>query len=184
MNQNRHKLNLLNFIDGNTHPFGNQQGKETFRKLSDYIDTYPAVIIFGISLTGIENTDASFPRESVISIAKFYRGFKGVYLEDFKNRDILDTWSYAAVAKEQPVVCWDKNNYEILGSSLTRSSKELVDYVLSRGGVLVSQVASDLGISVPNASTRLKKLFTGGYILRSEVIAESGGIEYIYQAIK
>ena len=80
MNQNRHKLNLLNFIDGNTHPFGNQQGKETFRKLSDYIDTYPAVIIFGISLTGIENTDASFPRESVISIAKFYRGFKGVYL--------------------------------------------------------------------------------------------------------
>ena len=155
MNQNPHKLNLLSFTDGNTHPFGNQQGKETFRKLSDYIDAHPAVIVFGISLEGIEVTDASFPRESVISIAKFYRGSKGIYLENFKNRDILDTWNYAAIAKVQPIVSWDKNYYEILGSSLTSSSKVLVDYVLTRGGVLVSQVASDLHISVPNASTRI-----------------------------
>lgn len=184
MNQNSHKLRLLDFTDGNTHPFGNQQGKETFRKLSNYIDSHPSVIVFGISLDGIEVTDASFPRESVISIAKFYRGSKGIYLENFKNRDILDTWNYAAIAKVQPIVSWENKSYEILGSSLTSSSKELVDYVLTRGNVLVSQVASDLGISVPNASTRLKKLVTDGYILRNEVIAESGGIEYIYSAIK
>jgi len=42
----------------------------------------------------------------------------------------------------------------------------------------------DLGISVQNASTRLKKLVSQGYILRSEEVAESGGIEFIYQAIK
>lgn len=184
MNQNSHKLNLLNFTDGNTHPFGNQQGKATFRRLSDYIDSHPAVFIFGISLEGIEVTDASFPRESVISIAKFYRGSKGIYLENFKNRDILDTWNYAAVAKLQPIVSWDKNKYEILGSSLTNSSKGLVDYVLTKGNVLVSQVASDLGISVPNASTKLKKLFMDGYIMRSEETAESGGIEFNYHAIK
>ena len=184
MNQNRHILNLLKLTDGNTHPFGNQQGKETFRKLKDFLDEHPAISIIGISLAEIKATDASFPRESVISVAQLYRGNKGIYLVDIQNRDILDNWNYAAKAKDQPIIVWDNNTYEILGPSLTISSKELIDYVLIKGNSLVSQVASDLGISVQNASTRLKKLVMDGYILRNEVVAESGGIEYIYQAIK
>ena len=183
MKQNPSVLNLRDFTNDDQ-PWGNQQGKETFRKLSDYIDAHPEYIVFGISLESIEATDASFPRESVISIAKTYRGSKGIYLVNIKNRDILDNWNYAAIAKEQPIVLWDKNSYEILGSPLTSSSKDLVDYVLSRGKVLVSQVATDLNISVQNASTRLKKLVIDGYILRNEVVAESGGIEFVYQAIK
>ncbi len=184
MNQNRHKLNLLQLTGDNTHPFGNQQGKATFRKLKDFIDERPAISILGISLAEIKATDASFPRESVISVAQLYRGSKGIYIVDVQNRDILDNWNYAAKAKDQPIIVWDNNSYEILGPSLTSSNKELIDYVLTKGNILVSQVASDLEISVQNASTKLKKLVMDGYILRNEVVAESGGIEYVYQAIK
>lgn len=184
MNQTSDILNLLDFTNKNNHPFGNQQGKETFRKLKDYIDTHSSCSVFGISLADIVATDASFPRESVISIAKIYRESKGFYLLDVQNRDTLDNWDYAAKAKEQPLVVWDKDNYVILGPSLTTASKSLVNYVLTHGPVLASQVATDLGISVQNASTRLKKLVSEGYILRTEVAAESGGIEFIYQPIK
>jgi hypothetical protein len=184
MNQISTILKLLDFTDQNDHPFGNQQGKNTFRKLKDYIDIHPSYSIFGISLAGIVATDASFPRESVLSIAKIYRESKGFYLIDVQNRDTLDNWDYAAKAKEQPLVVWDKNEYEIIGPSLTAASKSLVYYVLSNGPVLASQVATDLEISVQNASTRLKKLVREGYILRTEVVAESGGIEYIYQPMK
>ena len=183
MNQNKDVIKLLNFTNDD-HPFGNVQGKETFRKLVDYIDDHPSVLIFGISLAGIEATDASFPRESVISVAQKYRELKGFYLEQVQNPDILDNWDYAANVKKQPLVYWNKNKYRVLGPKLTSASTELVSYVLTKGSVGASQTAEDLGISVQNASTRLKKLVNEGYILRTEDVAESGGIEFVYQAIK
>lgn len=183
MKQNKIVINLRDFTNGD-HPFGNVQGKEVFRKLSDYVDSHPSVLIVGISLAGIEATDASFPRESVISVAKRVRGEKGIYLEQIQNRDILDNWSYAARALEQPLIYWDEDSPVILGPEMTTAAKELLDYVLANGAVLASQVASDLDISVQNASTRLKKLVSQGYILRTEVAADSGGIEYVYLAIK
>ena len=178
MKQNSIVINLIDYTNDD-HPFGNVQGKDTFRKLVDYIDNNTSIRVFGISLAGIEATDASFPRESVISVAKYFRESKGLFLEQVKNKDILDNWNYAAIAKEQPLVVWDQDNYKVLGPELTKSSLQLLDYVLDKGSVLASQVANDLEISVQNASTRLKKLVSQGYILRSEEAAESGGIEFI-----
>lgn len=166
------------------HPFGNVEGKEVFRKLLDLVDKSPSTVVFGISLKGVEATDASFPRESVISVAKQLRGEKGFYLADLFNRDLIDNWSYAARAKEQPLVIWNKEDFEIIGPELNASTRELVEYVLSKKSVLASQVASDLGLSVPNASTRLKNLVHQGFILRTEDVADTGGIEYRYTAIK
>lgn len=183
MKQNKQVLNLSDFTKDD-HPFGNVQGKETFRKLSDYIDAHPQIQIFGISLAGIAATDASFPRESVISVAKRYRESKGIYLEQIQDRDILDNWNYAARAMEQPLVVWSNGKYEVLGPEVTLAGKELIDYVLTKGAVLASEVAADLDITVQNASTRLKKLVSQGYILRTEDVAETGGIEYVYLAIK
>lgn len=183
MKQNKLVINLRDHtIDD--HPFGNVQGKEVFRKLTDYIDLHPSILVFGISLEGIEATDASFPRESVISVAKRYREVKGIYLEQIRNKDILDNWNYAARALEQPLIYWDSNTPTILGPEMTVAAKELIDYVLAKGAVLASQVAADLDITVQNSSTRLKKLVAQGYILRTEVAADTGGIEYIYQSIK
>jgi len=183
MKQNKLVVNLRD-LTNDDHPFGNVQGKEVFRKLTDYIDLNPSVLFFGISLAGIEATDASFPRESVISVAKRYREVKGIYLEQIKNKDILDNWNYAARALEQPLIYWDGDRPIILGPEMTAAAKELIDYVLAKGSVLASQVAADLDITVQNSSTRLKKLVAQGYILRNEVAAETGGIEYAYQAIK
>jgi hypothetical protein len=183
MNQKTVVVRLRDFTK-NAHPFGNSEGKEVFRKLLDFVEQRPDTDVFGISLDGIEATDASFPRESVISVAKQLRGEKGFYLVDLVNRDLIDNWSYAARAKEQPLVIWSNSEFEIVGPELNKSTRDLIQYVLSKGSVLASQVASDLGLSVPNASTRLKNLVSQGFIRRMEDAADSGGIEYRYSAIK
>lgn len=174
----------LRTLTKSAHPFGNSEGKEVFRKLLDFVERNPGTEVFGVSLDGIEATDASFPRESVISAAKQLRGERGFYLADLSNRDVIDNWSYAAKAKEQPLVIWDNGGFEIIGPEMNKATRELVEYVLSKGAVVASQVANDLGLSVPNASTRLKGLVTQGYIRRTEEVADTGGIEYRYSAIK
>lgn len=183
MNQKTAVLKLRDFTK-NAHPFGNVEGKEVFRKLLDFVEQNPGTEVFGISLDGIEATDASFPRESVISVAKQLRGERGFYLTDLSNRDLIDNWSYAAKAKDQPLVIWNNSDFEIIGAELNKSTRDLVEYVLHKGSVLASQVAGDLGLSVPNASTRLKNLVLQGFIRRNEDVADSGGIEYKYAAIK
>lgn len=185
MKQNSIKIKLINFTISDL-PNGNVQGKETFRKLSEFVDSQPAYQIFGLSLEGIKATDISFPRESVLSIAKLYRGQKGFYLEGMNqnDRDLFDNWQGAAAAKNQPMVIWYDNSYEIIGPEISKSNLELINYVLENKTLTTSKVAFGLDISVHNASTKLKKLVDQGYIMRSEDVAESGGIEFIYHAIK
>lgn len=182
MKQTAYILKLLDFTQ-NDHPFGNVQGKKVFSKLADQVDALPAERIFGISLEGIVATDASFPRESVLSLAKQHRGEKGFFLIGEMSRDLFDNWKYAAEAKDQPLVIWHDNEFDIIGPKISPSTKTLIDYVLTKREVTASKVARGLDISVQNASTKLKKLVSQGYIMRSEEVAESGGIEYIYHAI-
>lgn len=183
MNRNSIVVNLRMFTS-TAQPFGNIEGKTVFRKLSEFVEENPNADVFGISLEGIEATDASFPRESVVSLAKQLRGEKGFFLTYLSNRDLIDNWNYAAQAKEQPLVIWNDGNFEIIGPDLNKSSRDLVEYVLQKDSVLASQAANDLNLSVQNASTRLKNLVSQGYLLRSEDVADSGGIEFKYSAIK
>lgn len=177
-------INLRNFTNDD-HPFGNIQGKSTFKLLSDFIESHPQYTIFGISLAEIEATDASFPRESVVALAKQLRGEKGFFLIGFNSRDLIDNWAYAAKAKEQPLVIWMNDDYELIGGAdITSSTRILIDFVLKHRSVTASKVANALELTVQNASTRLKNLANQGFIMRSEEVAASGGIEYIYHAIR
>ncbi len=165
-------------------PFGTVEGKEVFRKLSDFVESHQNINIFGISLAGIAATDASFPRESVVSLAKQLRGEKGFFLTAIANKDIQDNWHYAARAKEQPLIVWKNESFNVIGPELNASTSALLEYVLrSPDGVRAAEAAADLEISLQNASTRLKNLVTQGYIDRVSEVADTGGVEYRYAAI-
>lgn len=183
MNQTSMVVKLLDFTS-TASPFGNVEGKRVFRKLVNFVEEHPRTQIFGVSLRGIKATDASFPRESVVSLAKHFRGERGVFLTDIHDRDLIDNWTYAARAKDQPLVIWNDGAFEMIGPEPNPSTRSLVEYVLEKRSVLASQAAANLGLSVQNASTRLKGLVAAGYLLRAEEVAESGGIEFKYQAIR
>jgi len=182
MNQNYVDVKLRD-LTSSERPYGNLEGKDVFRKLVVLAEENPGSKILGVSLSGIEATDASFARESVVSFAKHYRSERGVFLTDLHDRDLIDNWNYAARAKDQPLVIWSASGFEVIGPELNAPTRVLVDYVLEKKSVLASQAASDLGLSVQNASTRLKNLVNAGYFLRAEDVAETGGIEFKYKAI-
>ncbi len=184
MNTTTLKIDLFD-LTKTDFPHGNVTGKDVYRQLIDLIESAPAFRMVEVSLANIIATDASFPRESVIAAAKHFRSEKGIFLVGMKDRDMVDNWKYAASAKDQPLFVWhDSGAFEIIGPDITNSTAELLSYIVKNGQVSTSKVALDLGLSVQNASTRLKKLYTQGYILRSEVVAESGGVEYCYESIK
>lgn len=174
---------LLSEVVGGDHAFGNDEGGEAYAKIKKIVDAHPSCDIFAISLEGIKFTDASFPRESVISLAKALKGEKGFYLFNISNRDLLDNWSYGAIAKEQPILVKTESGYEVLGVKLSEVVKELLDFVITKKTITSSIVSKHFDISAQNASGRLKKLHSTGLILGQKEVAESGGLEFIYHSV-
>ncbi|WP_314339931.1 helix-turn-helix domain-containing protein [Acinetobacter guillouiae] len=175
-------IKLLELTDGNTHPFGNIIGRKTLQRFQEVIDSCPACFVFEISLEGIEATDSSFPRESVVSLVKQFREEKWFYLSHFSSVDLIDNWDYAAKAKLQPILIVEPTGARFIGPELNGATKDLLDFVVSHQNVTTSNLAKELNISVQNASTRLKRLVAEGYLIRSEEPSITGGIEYLYSA--
>jgi hypothetical protein len=57
---------------------------------------------------------------------------------------------------------------------------EIVDFVVASFKCGAVDVANKFNVSIPNASTQLKRLSEIGYLDRKEVVSESGGIEFEY----
>ncbi len=164
---------------------GNELGKTVFQRLQREVDSSPGSAIFGISLKGVQATDASFPRESVISLIKMLCGEKAFFLKDFKSADLVDNWDYAAKAKNQAVIILKgANDYDVIGPELGIATKELLGFVMTEGVVTTSKVAKKFDVSAQNASAKMKKLHGMGLVFGSKETAESGGLEYVYHAIK
>lgn len=174
----------LRDVVGKSIGFGNNIGRETYQKLQTVLDKHPESKIFGISFDGMEMMDASFARESVISLAKAKRGEVGFYLRDFASKDLQDNWEYAARAKEQPLFVYEGKGWSVLGLDLGEETRKLFDFIIKNENVTTSVVAEKFKLSAPNASMKLKKLLGQGLLIGSKGTAESGGLEYVFSAIK
>ena len=176
-------LKLYDLI-GDSTAFGNDEGRHVYQKLLAELDKHPDKNVIGISLDGVTRTDASFPRESVISLAKSRSGEKGFYLEGFTSRDLMDNWDYASKAKGQTLIVYEGKNYHLIGNEINVGAKELLDFVMKHKTVTTSKVAEAFDISAQNASAKLKKLLSLGLVLGSKQAAESGGMEFIFSSIR
>lgn len=171
---------LMDSSDG----WGHDEGREVFSRLLERVEANPGKKIFRISLAGVEKTDTSFPRESLMELARRFRQDKGFCLYDATNRDLLDNWDAGALKKSQPIFVWTADRYQIIGPAPKKGQAAILNYTMSRDCVRAIDAAKDLGIGLSNASSKLKQLCEKGYLLRSEEVAETGGIEYIYFKIK
>lgn len=177
------EIKLYDLIEGET-AFGNSEGRDVLQKLLTELDAHPASNIVCISLKGITRTDASFPRESVVSLAKSRCGEKGFYLQDFISRDLMDNWDYAAKAKGFTMIVFSSNGYQLIGNEINAGARNLLGLVIKEGSVTTSKVAEYFEISAQNASAKLKKLHSLGLVLGTKQAAETGGMEFVYTAIK
>ena len=171
-------------VVGSSIAIGNEEGRDAFASLSRIVDGHPEQDVFEISLEGMDATDASFPRESVVNLAKSLRGEKAFFLTGFKNKDLIDNWSYGAEAKEQPLMILDQGNRIWIGPEIKSATKDLLDFIYQQDSVTTAMIAESFDVSAQNASGKLKKLHNQGFIIGRKEVAESGGLEFIYRAIK
>ena len=176
-------IKLLDVV-GDPIAIGNEEGREAYQALLRIVDEHPEQTVFEVSLEGMAATDASFPRESVVTLAKSLRGEKAFFLTGFRSKDLIDNWSYGAEAKEQPLMVLDQDKRLWIGPAVKSATKELLDFIYDQDRVTTSIVAEHFDVSAQNASGKLKKLYNQGFILGRKEIAESGGLEFIYRSIK
>lgn len=176
-------IKLLDVV-GDPIAIGNEEGREANQALSRIVDNHPDQMVFEISLVGIEATDASFPRDSVVALAKSLRGEKYFFVSGFKNKDLIDNWSFGAEAKGQPLLVHDNDKRIWLGPAVKSATMDLLDFIYEQDSVTTAMVAQHFDVSAQNASGKLKKLYNQGFIYGEKEVAESGGLEFIYRAIK
>jgi|GEM_PF-3838049 len=70
--------------------------------------------------------------------------------------------------------------HKIHAMKISASEREILAYIKRTNGTTSVNVADVFSISIPSASTRLKRLLEKGYLKRVEVLAKTGGLEYIY----
>lgn len=98
---------------------------------------------------------------------------------------------YCGTNERQPMIIENEIRRAVLagksefvrGLLLNDSQVELVRAIESTGSMDTATLAKQLGVSLQNASAKLHRLYTAGYLHRKMVSAESGGIEYVYTAV-
>jgi hypothetical protein len=170
---------LLDRDDG----WGSEEGIAVREQLLRVVDSHPESLIFRISLAGIRRTDASFARESVIELAHVLKGRRGVCVTDVPSQDILENWDAAALKRGQCLVIWGGKGPTIIGPKPSEDTLTLLKLVMKRHEVGTAEAAKSLNKSVNNVSTRLKRLADEGLVLRRDIAAPTGGLEYRYLAI-
>ncbi|HXG28618.1 MAG TPA: hypothetical protein VNJ47_07210 [Nevskiales bacterium] len=164
--------------------WGVDEGREIHARLLQVVEANPGVKVFQISLKRVKRTDASAPRESVVELARRYRKDKGFCLVHVQHPDLRENWDAAALKKDQPLCIWDENRVDWIGPQASRGTRDVLDYVSGRTSpVFTSEVCKALKLTAQNASTKLKALWEKGYLLRQEMSAPTGGVEYAYLRI-
>ncbi|MBX9948747.1 MAG: hypothetical protein K2Y39_06280 [Candidatus Obscuribacterales bacterium] len=180
------EIDIINLKElmGGPDGWGHEHGREVFNKLLEAVESHPGSLVFHISLKGVERTDASFPRESVVELAKRYRGFKGFCLIDVNDPDLLDNFDAAGLKREQPLIVWKGERWHLIGQQPTKGNADMLAYALSVPSCTAVAASGALKLQLTNASTKLKQLFNQGFLLRKEEVAPSGGVEFVYYRIK
>lgn len=57
--------------------WGRAQGREVYQRLLRSVEENPGTLVFRVSMKGVERVDISFASETVVELARRYRGNKG-----------------------------------------------------------------------------------------------------------
>lgn len=164
--------------------WGRDQGRVVFQRLIKKVEENAGKLVIEVSLKGVERNDISFASETVVEIAKRFRGNKGFVLADVVDDDLIENWDAAAEKKGQPIMVRKGKTVRAIGVQPSSGNAAALDFVLGKASLTASELAEELDLQITNASTKLKQLWETGFVLRRQESAESGGVEFRYFAIR
>jgi hypothetical protein len=175
-------LPLLEYMD-RPEGWGRSQGREVHQRLLEFVERNPGILVFRISMKGVQRVDISFASETIVEIARRYRRTKGFCVVDLTDRDLIENLDAAAEKKEQPIVVWGEKSENVLGPEPSEGLREAFQFAMARAQCRAAEFAIKKEISIANASMKFKQLWEQGFLLRRESTADTGGVEFIYQCI-
>ncbi len=165
--------------------WGRAEGRVVYGKLVDVVESHPGATIFRISMAGVSRVDISFASETVVEIARRFRGSKGFCFVDLADADLIENWNAAAERKKQPLMVWNGDEVQVVGEQPSKGTLAAFQFALTKPSVKASEFAETApDISITNASTKFKQLWEQGFLLRREGSADSGGLEFEYYRIR
>jgi hypothetical protein len=177
-------ISLRQFMDDDF-GWGRAAGRVVYPRLLDFVEQNPGVSTFRVSLAKVRRIDISFASETLVELARRYRGAKGFCFIDLADPDLLENIDAAALRKAQPLIAWSGAESKVLGPEPSEGTKSAFAFALSRPFVRAAEFAQAVpGLSMANVSTKFKQLWEQGFLLRRETTADSGGMEFIYFAVK
>jgi hypothetical protein len=163
--------------------WGREQGREVYQRMLRFVEDSPGVQIFRVSMKGVKRLDISFSSETVVELARRFRGKKGFCLIDLADRDLMENIDAAAEKKEQPILVWHGKSANLIGAAPSEGAREAFQFAMGRPQTRASEFAARRGISIANASMKFRQLWEQGFLLRRESAADTGGVEFVYQRI-
>nr|WP_050589109.1 hypothetical protein [Mesorhizobium sp. L2C054A000] len=160
--------------------WGRNEGREVFPRLLAFVELNPGVVIFQISMTGIERMDMSFASETIVELARRFRRTKAFCLINIDDVDLIENVDAAAAKKEQPLLVWEGNSARLIGIKPNEGAREAFQFAMGRPSSRATEFAVHKGLSIANASMKFKQLWEQGFLLRRESNADTGGVEFVY----
>lgn len=184
MNESGCNLKLADYTDSSD-CWGRSAGRTVYKKLVEFVERNPGMMVFRISIDGTRRVDFSFASETIIELAWRYRGSKGFCFVDLANKDMIENWDAAASRREQPIISWHGDMYETMGPKPSPGNQEAFDFAMARDVTRASEFwkTSSKG-SLQSASMKFKLLAEQGFLLRRGGTADTGGLEFQYHRIK
>ena len=178
------ELRLRPFMNANE-GWGRASGREVHGALVDFVESRAGNLIFRVSVDGVKRVDISFASETIVELARRYRGQKGFCFIDLEDKDMEENWAAAAERSKQPLMNWAVGGGRVLGPPPSQGAADAFRFALSKGEARASDYAMSVrDMSITNASTKFKQLWENGFLLRRETTAESGGVEFVYIPIR
>ena len=177
------KLKLRDFMDRDE-GWGRSEGHSVYPRLIGFVEANPGHAVFQVALAGVTRVDISFASETVVELARRYRGSKGFCFNDLSDADMEENWDAAALKKVQPITVWAGSEPRILGLKPSQGTRDALSFAMASPTVRVAQfVEATPAMSAANASSKFKQLWEQGFLLRQESTAETGGVEFVYSRI-
>jgi len=183
MNENVRMLTLRELMN-RPEGWGREQGREVYQRLLRSVEGSAGTMVFKISMRGVQRVDISFASETIVELARRYRGTKGFCVVDLSDPDLIENIDAAAARKAQPLTVWQGKWPRVIGPAPTQGCREALDLALARPQVRAAEFAmGKKDMSIANASMKFKQLWEQGFLLRRESAADTGGVEFVYQRI-
>lgn len=163
--------------------WGVDNGREVHRHLERAISALPSCMV-GIDLSGIRQADVSFSREAIVETLRRFRPSHQFVLMNPQNEVVVENLEAALDRRGETVLLRERGGtIRPIGRDLGLGLRPLLETVIRLGRATSRDIlAHHSGMSIQNASNKLKELWQLGLLRREETSAQSGGREWLYVA--